>query len=151
MGRRRLGIYNDGSVSLVETADGPRVAPDAADFPFLTFACEVGSKFDSTLLFGRTRATSDLDARLLLPNGAGLVQLPHYESLLRLDQVLRATPGTAVAFWRGLSRVEQEEILAHFYDHAPRYPSISPRELVRFATARIGKKFDLWQAQIAPC
>ncbi|MEP6893315.1 MAG: glycosyltransferase, partial [Gaiellaceae bacterium] len=43
---------------------------------------------------------------LLLPQGAGLVQLPHYESLLRLDQVLRATPGTAVAFWRGLSRVD---------------------------------------------
>jgi len=104
--RRRLGIYNDGSVSLVQTADGPRIAPNAADFPFLTFACEVGSKFDSTLLFGRTRATSDSDARPLLPHGAGLVQLPHYESLLRLDQVLRATPGTAVAFWRGLSRVD---------------------------------------------
>lgn len=104
--RRRLGIYNDGSVSLVQAADGPRVAPDAADFPFLTFAFEVGSKFDSTLLFGRTRAASDSDARLLLPHGAGLVQLPHYESLLRLDQVLRATPGTAIAFWRGLSRVD---------------------------------------------
>lgn len=106
MARRRLGIYNDGPVSLVQAADGPRVATDAADFPFLTFACEVGSKFDSTVLFGRTRATSQTDARLLLPHGAGLVQLPHYESLLRLDQVLRATPGTAVAFWRGLSRVD---------------------------------------------
>ena len=106
MAPRRLGIYNDGSISLIRAADGVRVAPDPADFPFLTFACEVGSKFDSTLLFGRGRASSGREARLLLPRGVGLVELPYYESLLRLDQVLRATPGTAIAFWRGLSRVD---------------------------------------------
>jgi glycosyltransferase involved in cell wall biosynthesis len=103
---RSLGIYNDGPVALIRAADGPRVAPDPADFPFLTFACEVGAKFDSAVLFGRKAARFSSDADLLLPPGLGLVELPHYESLLRLDQVARAVPGTAIAFWRGLSRVD---------------------------------------------
>ena len=42
------GIYNDGPFALVETENGRRVSPDAADFPFLTFACEVGTRLGST-------------------------------------------------------------------------------------------------------
>jgi glycosyltransferase involved in cell wall biosynthesis len=103
---RNLGIYNDGPFVLVEARDGPRVSPDPADFPFLTFACAVGNKFDSTVLFGRTGPCPDGDERLLLPREIDLVALPYYQSLLRLDQVVRATPGTARGFWRGLSRVD---------------------------------------------
>jgi glycosyltransferase involved in cell wall biosynthesis len=102
---RRLGIYIDGLYYLVEAPDGPHIATDAADFPFLTFACAVGSKFDSTLLFGRVRRTT-ASARLLLPDGITLVGLPYYDSLLQLAQVARAIPGTVRGFWRGLSRVD---------------------------------------------
>ncbi len=103
---RRLGIYNDGPVTLVDATDGPRVAPDAADFPFLTFACEVGRDFDSTLLFGRAGQPPASDEPLLLPRGIALAELPPYDSLLHLDQVARATAGTLTGFWRGLSRVD---------------------------------------------
>jgi hypothetical protein len=70
-------------------------------------------------------------------------------------QYIPTKDGTLAIAYKGnrrrfLSRAEQEEILTHFYNYAPRYPSLSPRELVRFATARIGKTFDFWAAQIAP-
>jgi glycosyltransferase involved in cell wall biosynthesis len=103
---RRLGIYVDGPYRLVQTPEGPRIAPDAADFPFVTFACEVGGKFDSLLLFGRARPSSDTDARLLLPLRVEMELLPHYEDLRRIGQVAKATLGTMKGFWRGLSRVD---------------------------------------------
>jgi glycosyltransferase involved in cell wall biosynthesis len=106
---RRLGIYNDGPFALIETEDGIRVSPDPADFPFLTFACAVGSRFDSTLLFGRSeRGTGSGSHRsaLLLPPEVAFAELPYYENLLRFDQVLRATPGTVRGFWQGLSSVD---------------------------------------------
>src|SRR5262245_62014051 len=103
---RRLGIYNDGPFVLVETDTGRRVSPDPADFPFLTFACEVGTRLGSTLVFGRKEAMSPADGRLLLPRDVAFQGLPPYDSLLRFDQVLRATPGTARGFWRGLSSVD---------------------------------------------
>jgi hypothetical protein len=58
-----------------------------------------------------------------------------------------ATPGNRRRF---LSRLEQDEILGHFYQHAPRYPSISPRKLAEFASFRIGKPLDQWECEIAP-
>jgi glycosyltransferase involved in cell wall biosynthesis len=103
---RRLGIYNDGPFSVVDTAEGPRVAPDPADLPFLTFACHVGSKFESIVLFGRVGRPADRGELLLLPDGVALAALPYYENLLRLRQVARAIPGTAIGFWRGLSRMD---------------------------------------------
>lgn len=103
----RLGIYVDGPYRVVETPDGPRVAPDAADFPFLTFACVVGNDFDATVLFGRDSRSEETGAsELLLPTGVAIVMLPPYESLLRVGQVSRATAGTVRGFWRGLSRVD---------------------------------------------
>jgi glycosyltransferase involved in cell wall biosynthesis len=102
----RLGLYVDGPYRLVETADGPRVAPDPADFPFLTFACEVGGQFESLLLFGRARRVSHADTRLLLPAGVEMELLPHYDDLRRLGQVAKAALGTARGFWRGLARVD---------------------------------------------
>jgi glycosyltransferase involved in cell wall biosynthesis len=103
----RLGIYVDGPYRIVETLEGPRVAPDVADFPFLTFACAVGRSFDETVLFGRDSPSGGTEAtELLLPPGVTMVMLPPYESLRRLGQVSRATAGTVRGFWRGLSRVD---------------------------------------------
>jgi glycosyltransferase involved in cell wall biosynthesis len=103
---RRLGIYVDGPYAVVETPGGVRISPDAADFPFLTFACAVGSRFETTMLFGRTARADGAHAQLLLPEGVEIATLPAYESLRRLDQVLRASLGTVCGFWRGLSRVD---------------------------------------------
>jgi glycosyltransferase involved in cell wall biosynthesis len=102
---RRLGIYNDGPFALIDVGDQPRIAPDPADFPFLTFACAVGSNFASTVVLGRSERAPVTDA-LLLPPGLALVELPSYDRLLRLGQVVRATPGTLRAFWRALSLVD---------------------------------------------
>ena len=97
----------DGPYRVVETPDGPRVAPDPADFPFLTFACTVGREFDATVLFGRATGSGDArPAELLLPPDVTIVMLPPYESLQRIGQVLGAAAGTVREFWRGLARVD---------------------------------------------
>jgi hypothetical protein len=51
---------------------------------------------------------------------------------------------------RNLSRAEANEVLLHFAYNAYRYASISPREIVRFAIARIGKTYDEWERQVDP-
>jgi glycosyltransferase involved in cell wall biosynthesis len=103
----RLGIYVDGPYRVVETPDGPRVAPDPADFPFLTFACTVGADFDSTVVFGRATDSEEAETtELLLPPGVTMAALPPYESLHRIGQVAGAATGTMRGFWRGLSRVD---------------------------------------------
>ena len=99
----------DGPYRVVETPEGRRVAPDPADFPFLTFACTVGRDFDSTVVFGRAGGSVDGDAvapELLLPPEVSIVKLPPYESLRRIGQVLGASAGTVRQFWRGLSEVD---------------------------------------------
>jgi glycosyltransferase involved in cell wall biosynthesis len=58
------------------------------------------------LLFGRTEKLVADQGSLLLPQRVRLAKLPSYESLLQPAQVARATPGTARAFWHGLSRVD---------------------------------------------
>jgi hypothetical protein len=103
----RLGIYVDGPTGSTETPDRPRVAPDPADFPFLTFACTVGSEFDSTVVFGRATDSDDAyTTELLLPSGVTMAALPPYESLRRIGQVVGAATGTMRGFWQGLSRVD---------------------------------------------
>jgi glycosyltransferase involved in cell wall biosynthesis len=103
----RLGIYVDGPYGVIETPQGRRIAPDAADLPFTTFACEVGRSFDSTLLFARAQPLDEgLDGRSLLPADVLLAPLPHYESLHRVHDVARASLGTARGFWRGLGGVD---------------------------------------------
>ncbi len=103
---RRLGIYNDGPFALLDVNNQPRIAADPADFPFLTFACAVGSNFESTVVLGRSGRAPAMDDTILLPPGIALVDLPPYDRLLRLGQVMRATPGTLRAFWRALSMVD---------------------------------------------
>jgi len=103
---KRLGIYVDGPYSVVETETGRRVAPDPADFPFLSFACAVGSRFESTRLFGRARRVTDPEGRQLLDAAVEIEELPHYEDLTHLRGVAGATAGTARGFWRGLGEVD---------------------------------------------
>ncbi|MCD6725887.1 MAG: glycosyltransferase family 4 protein [Solirubrobacteraceae bacterium] len=101
-----LGIYVDGPFGVVETPEGRRVATDAADFPFLTFACEVGGHFARTVLFGRAHPDLPRDVPLLLRAGVELAPLPPYDDLSRIGQVARATLGTARGFWRGLATTD---------------------------------------------
>jgi glycosyltransferase involved in cell wall biosynthesis len=83
------------------------VAPDPADFPFLTFACTVGANFDSTIVFGRDTGSDEGESNeLLLPPGVAMAALPPYESLHRIGQVVGAAMGTMRGLWRGLSRVD---------------------------------------------
>jgi glycosyltransferase involved in cell wall biosynthesis len=99
----------DGPYRVVETPEGQRVAPDPADFPFLTFACTVGRDFEETVLFGRASGPEDADGdapKLLLPPAVSIVMLPPYESLHRIGQVVGAAAGTVRGFWRGLNRVD---------------------------------------------
>jgi glycosyltransferase involved in cell wall biosynthesis len=111
LGVRRLGVYSDGPFRVVDTSEGARLSPDPADLPFLTFACEVGTSFDSTVLFARaTRAPGD-GGGLLLPESIGFVELPFYESLFHVGQLLRAVPGTARGFWRGVGQVDAVWVL----------------------------------------
>jgi glycosyltransferase involved in cell wall biosynthesis len=97
----------DGPYRVVETSEGLRVAPDPADFPFMSFACTVGREFDTTVVFGRANGSRDVrSAELLLPPEVTIVMLPPYESLHRLGEVFGAAAGTMREFWRGLSRVD---------------------------------------------
>lgn len=108
---RRLGVYSDGPFHVIETDDGRRLAPDPADHPFLTFACEVGRHFDSMLLFARTTRASSPEPGPLLPASVRFVELPFYENLTRLGALVRATPGTVRGFWRGLADVDAVWVL----------------------------------------
>lgn len=87
---------------VVDTADGRRVSVDRA---FLLFACEVGRRVGTTVLFGRAIESTD-PSDYVLPADVELVELPHYDNLRRLGQVVRATVGTVAGMWRGLSRVD---------------------------------------------
>ena len=97
--RARLGVYVD-DVYRIDAAG--RVSADRA---FLLFACEVGRRFERFVLFGRT-VRSDTPADYFLPVGTEVVELPHYSSLNRLGEVLRAAGGTVAGMWRGLSSVD---------------------------------------------
>jgi glycosyltransferase involved in cell wall biosynthesis len=108
---RRLGVYSDGPFQLVQSADGPRLAPDPADHPFLMFVCAVGSRFESILVFARAlRAPLEADD-LLLPREVDFVELPFYESLFDIGRFVRSLPGTVRGFWRGVGRVDAVWVL----------------------------------------
>jgi glycosyltransferase involved in cell wall biosynthesis len=102
---QRLGIYVDGPYALVAGPDRPLVASDAADYPFLTFACEVGAKFERRVIFARVHAT-DLGDRVPLPPDVDVVSLPDYGDLRHVRGVARAARGTVRAFWAGLGGVD---------------------------------------------
>jgi glycosyltransferase involved in cell wall biosynthesis len=98
----RLGIYVDDVYWIVQTRDGPRYSTDRA---FLIFACEVGSRFADTALFGRGVDAAE-PSDYGLPERVRLIRLPHYGSLTELGRVSRVAAGTLRAMWRGLSSVD---------------------------------------------
>ena len=110
---RRLGVYSDGPFRVVATKDGPRLAPDPADYPFLTFVCEVGGAFESLALFARTVQAERPGGQvpLLLPARVAFVRLPFYESIFDAGALMRAVPGTIRGFWRGLAQVDAVWVL----------------------------------------
>jgi glycosyltransferase involved in cell wall biosynthesis len=101
-----LGVYQDGPFRLFDSPEGPRIAPDPVDAPFLHFVGEVAERFDSFVLFARVVASGDADPRLLLPPDVRVVELPDYGNLRRLLAVSRASVRTSVSFWRGLAEVD---------------------------------------------
>jgi glycosyltransferase involved in cell wall biosynthesis len=102
----RLGVYYDGPGQLVESEEGTQLAPHATDVPFLTFVCAVAREFDSLTLFARARPADGEVNGHRLPASVGVVALPFYESMVDARGVLRATPGSIRAFWRGLEQVD---------------------------------------------
>jgi glycosyltransferase involved in cell wall biosynthesis len=95
----RLGIYVDD----VYRVDGDgRISTDRA---FLLFACEVGTRFDRLVLFGRTNP-GEGESDYVLPEGVELVRLPHYADLKHVGGVARAAGGTIRGIWRGLDGVD---------------------------------------------
>jgi glycosyltransferase involved in cell wall biosynthesis len=102
----RLGIYLDGPYRIVQTADGPRIAPDPADLPFLGFVYEVSRSFDELRLFVRTKPYEQSEQPSLLPADVEFSALPDFGDLRRLGRVLRSSFGTVRGFRQGLRRVD---------------------------------------------
>lgn len=100
----RLGIYVDGPYARVP-GEGTAVATDPADFPFLTFALEVGGHFDRRVVFARI-SDAPGDARFRLPSDVAIVPLPDFGDLHQIRRVAGAGAATVRAFWRGLREVD---------------------------------------------
>jgi glycosyltransferase involved in cell wall biosynthesis len=100
----RLGIYVDGPYARI-AGEAPGVATDPADFPFMTFACEVGGHFDRRIVFARI-STNPGDERFRLPADVAVVPLPDFGDLRQLGRVAAAAAGTVRSFWRGLGSVD---------------------------------------------
>lgn len=98
----RLGLYVDDVYRLVATPQGRVISSDRA---FLVFAAEVADRFDTLVLFGRAEhAAGDVEHEL--PARTEIVELPFYEDLTHLSEVIRATPATMRRMWHGLARVD---------------------------------------------
>jgi len=102
----RIGVYQDGPFSLAASAEGPRLAPDRVDAPFIIFVSEVARQFESFAMFARIEGDVTPDTRLLLPADVEAIRLPDYGNLLALGAVARATTRTARAFWRGVAGLD---------------------------------------------
>jgi len=136
----RLGVYQDGPFRLVETDDGARLAPDPADAPFFRFASEVGTHFESFVVFARVVDLDGADVGSLLPPETFVVRLPDYGGLRRPGSALRGAFGTARAFWRALPEIDA---VWTFGPH--------PFELLLVALARMrGKEIVLGVRQDSP-
>jgi glycosyltransferase involved in cell wall biosynthesis len=98
----RLGLYVDDVYRLVATPSGRVISSDRA---FLVFAAEVAERFDALVLFGRAQhAEGEVEHEL--PARTEIVELPFYEDLTHLSEVIRATPATVRRMWQGLGRVD---------------------------------------------
>jgi glycosyltransferase involved in cell wall biosynthesis len=135
---RRLGVYSDGPSRVIQTREGTRLEPVPSDIPFLTFVCAVGQGFDSLTLFARARRADGEVHGHLLPASVDVVQLPFYESMIDWRGVLRATPGSVRAFWRGLERVDAVWLLGPH----PYILLFVPLALARRKTVVLGARQD---------
>jgi glycosyltransferase involved in cell wall biosynthesis len=102
---KRLGVYVD--AVYVSTPDGVRVDP--IDAAFLSFVAEVGTRFDRSMVFGRTVDGDDAEqarAFVQLPTSLELERLPYYRNLGDVRAVGRSVGGTLRSFWRGLGGVD---------------------------------------------
>lgn len=102
--RPRLGVYLD-TVYRSDAAQPGRAFTNFELLPFLHFVCEVGSHFEELVLFGR-RDPGGTGADHAVPGRVTVAPLPYYRNLTRGFEVLRAAPGTLIAMWRGLARVD---------------------------------------------
>jgi len=134
---RRLGVYSDGPYGLIDANGAPRLVPDPADHPFLTFAYAVGRALGTTVVFARARRVDDASTPLL-PDDIGVVELPYYSSLTDLGGLVRAVPGTVRGFWRGLALVDGVWVLG---PHPYAFLLIS-LALVRRRTVVLGVRQD---------
>lgn len=98
----RLGVYVDAVYRLADNGEGRRISTDRS---FLLFVSEVGDRCDALVVFGRT-VPEEEPAEYVLSDRVELIALPHYSNLRQIREVLAGLGGTAVGFWRGLSRVD---------------------------------------------
>lgn len=96
----RLGVYVD-DVYRVDDARGA-ISTDRA---FLLFVIDVGRYFDRLVVFGRALHTSNT-SEYVLPSTVRLVELPFYQRLTAIRDVIRAGPASLVAMWRGLGQID---------------------------------------------
>lgn len=103
----RLGIYIDAVYRLSERGGTRRVHTHSQCYQFLRFACAVGARFDSLVLFGR-QAPADFRTDFELPREGtvDLAPLPYYSSLGNLSEVLRSAFGVIRGMWGGLDKVD---------------------------------------------
>jgi glycosyltransferase involved in cell wall biosynthesis len=99
----RLGVYLDDVYWVFDDNGRERVSSDRS---FLLFIWEVGERFESLVVFGRT-VHADEPADYVLSGALELEPLPHYPNLRDLRAVTRAVGGTLRSFWRGLRGVER--------------------------------------------
>ena len=98
----RLGVYVDAVYRLADGGARQRISTDRS---FLLFVTEVGASFEALVVFGRTVRDPEA-SEYVLPDGVELITLPHYSNLRQIKEVLAGLGGTAIGFWRGLSRVD---------------------------------------------
>src|SRR5690349_5751186 len=102
-----LGIYLDGDFCVVSVDGVEQVGVHPADYALVgRFLLEVGSAFDSLVLFGRADRRRELGEYVALPPSVDFVALPYYATLTQLGAVAGAASGTVRASWRGLERVD---------------------------------------------
>lgn len=102
----RLGLYVDGPYALAPDATGAqRLWCDAADLPFLTYACAVGEHFDHRAVFARVQRREP-GAGDPLPADLRVVPLPDFGDLRQTGKLVRAALGTVRGFWSGLRHVD---------------------------------------------
>jgi glycosyltransferase involved in cell wall biosynthesis len=99
----RLGLFVDAAFR--RDVSSGRVWSGEEVLGFTSFAAAVGDRLGGLVLIAR-RTEETETTPFELPDGVELAPLPYYRSLRDIPQLLRAMPGTLVALWKALSRVD---------------------------------------------